>query len=311
MNFNVWYSDNSAVLLQMGVYLLLALSFQIVMRSGVLSFASIGVFGIGGYLSANLANHDVPVLGNLLVVVIIGWVLGWLVAVGFIRLRGLYLGMATFALNGLVQVVAINSGSFTGGSQGLYGVPIQLNTTQVLVVAVVVLLLVDQVERWSLGRSIAVLAVDERLGRSLGLEVDRHRRLIMGLSGALGALAGGLNTLATSTISPDSYGFQLSVAILTIAVLGGIASWRGALIGTIVVVWFPQVAGGLEQYQTIIYGLVVAAVAAVAPGGIYGAWRSLRQKLAVRSARTKDIASEATVPAVTSTPKPLQESHEA
>jgi branched-chain amino acid transport system permease protein len=310
MNFGVWYSDNSVVLLQTGVYLLLALSFQIVMRSGVLSFASIGMFGIGGYLSANLAKSNVPVLGNLLVLVIVGWVLGWLVAVGFIRLRGLYLGMATFALNGLVQVVAINSGSFTGGASGLYGVPIQLDTTQILITAVVIILLVDQIERWSLGRSIAVLAVDERLGRSLGLDVDRHRRLIMGVSGALGTLAGGLNTLATSTIDPDSYGFQLAVAVLTIVVLGGIASWRGALIGTIVVVWFPQVASGLQQYQTMIYGLVVAIVAIVAPGGLYGAWRSLRRKLAARRPRTADVASAATVPAVTSAPLPLEDSHE-
>ena len=224
---NAWYSAHVVLFQTTAIYAVLALSFQVVLRSGVFSFASVGFFGIGAYVSANLAKHGVSGVLSMIIVFVGSAIFGYALSLPLVRLRGLYLGMVTFAFDQILIVVANNGGTYTGGPVGLFGIPFDVSTLELFIVAAICLLLVSQLERRSIGRSISVLRVDEQLARSMGVEVNRQRNFIFALSAALGGLAGVLNTFNFSTIAPGGFGFDLIVAGLTMAVVGGIGSWLG------------------------------------------------------------------------------------
>ncbi len=276
---SMWYDAHVVLFQTTAIYAVLALSFQVVLKSGVFSFASVGFFGIGAYVAANLTKHGVGGILSMVIVVVGSAVLGYLLSLPLIRLRGLYLGMVTFAFDQILVVVANNGGTLTGGPVGLFGIPFDVSTIELFIVAAVCVLLVSQLERRSIGRSISVLRVDEQLAHSMGIEVHRQRNFIFALSAALGGLAGVLNTLTFSTIAPGGFGFDLIVAGLTMAVVGGIGSWLGAVIGALIVVWFPQVFTFVGSYKAIVYGVLVILVVAYEPNGVLGllgrGWRGL------------------------------------
>jgi len=117
------------------------------------------------------------------------------------------------------------------------------------------------------------------------VEVGNYRKLIFALSAALGGVAGALNTLNFSTVTPGSFGFTLIVAGLTMAIVGGIGSWLGALLGAIFVAWFPTVSSSLGGYRSIVYGVLVILVVAYEPDGLLGIIRWLVRGVRGRLAR--------------------------
>jgi branched-chain amino acid transport system permease protein len=287
---SLWYSAHVLIIQTTFMMFLLALSFQVVLRSGVFSFASAGFYCISAYVSANLAKTGVPGILVILIVTLGSGIVGWLVAIPLTRLRGLYLGMVTFAFDSIVTVVAINGGTFTGGAIGIFGVPELTTTTEILLCTIVAVLLVSQLERRMLGRAFELLRVDERLIRSLGFNVLSIRSFVFGISAALGALSGALYVLTFTTISPSDFNFALIISGLTMAVIGGTGSWAGTAIGTLIAVWFPYEFSVLGRYQSAWYGLLIVLVVSYQPSGIWGllngVYRRVIKKIGAASSRT-------------------------
>jgi branched-chain amino acid transport system permease protein len=283
---SLFYSSHITLFQQTAILIILALSFQVVLRSGVFSFASVGFYGIGAYATANLAKHGVPVFGVLALVVAATAAVGYALSLPLIRLRGLYLGMVTFAFDEILVVVANNGGKLTGGPVGLFGINLVIGTVALFAIALIAAVLLSQLERRRLGRSLLVLRIDEQLARATGVDVNRQRNFIFALSACLGALAGALNTITTSSIAPSGFGFDLIVAGLTMAVVGGVGTWLGAVIGAVIVVWFPQVFGFVGPYKAIVYGVLVILVVAFEPNGIWGLIQTATRRMrSVRSPR--------------------------
>jgi branched-chain amino acid transport system permease protein len=269
-----FYQAHEVLFQTTAIYAVLALSFQVVLRTGVFSFASIGFFGIGAYASADLVMHGVPGILAMIIVIVGCFVLGYALALPFIRLRGLYLGMVTFAFDQIVLVAANNGGSLTGGAVGIYGVPSETTTGELFIIAAIAVVLLSQLERRSMGRSLEAIRTDENLARSLGIEVSKNRNFIFALSAALGGLAGVMDVFNFTSFSTSSFGYSLIVLGLTMAVVGGVDSWLGALIGTVFVVWFPSVVTFVSgTWTTIIYGILVILVVSYEPGGVFGLCR--------------------------------------
>ena len=266
------------------IYIVLALSFQVVLRTGVFSFAGVGFFGIGGYLGARLALDGVPVAVILAITVVSCAVVGYLLALPFVRLRGLYLGMVTVAFDQVMLIVANNGGELTGGPVGLYGIPFTVTVGALFGIAGGCVLLVSQLERRVLGRSLDAIRTDENLARSLGFNVLKNRNFIFCLSATLGGLAGTMSAFTFSSFGTTAFGFELVIVGLTMAVVGGVDSWIGAVIGAVFVVWFPSIATVVNgTWQTIIYGLLIIVVVSYEPGGVYGlVRRGVRWYLASR-----------------------------
>jgi branched-chain amino acid transport system permease protein len=280
---NTWFLSHQILVQSTFISLLLALSVQVPLRAGVFSFAGIGSYAIGAYTAAILTIRMqlAPVLA-IGAGVVLAAVAGYLLALLVARLSGLYLGMATIAFALFLGVLATNGGDLTGGATGLYGAISTLTTAHVIVITVVIVLLLAAYERGAFGRRIDAVREDPQLAVSLGVDVNRVRRRVFVVSGALGACAGGMNTLLRTTVSPETVGFHLVVTALTMIIVGGALSWAGAAIGAVIFTWLPTVLQFVGEWQLLVYGIVVAIAAVYVPNGLLGlaqnGWRRLERR---------------------------------
>jgi branched-chain amino acid transport system permease protein len=251
--------------------LILALSIQVPLRMGVFSFAGAGSNGLGGYAAALLIIHlDLNAYEAVGLAIVICAFVGLLLGLVISRLHGLYLAMATVAFDLIIGVVAINGGTFTGESTGLFGVIVDFTTTEMFVLTLVALVLVALSERGKVGRRVEAVRDDQQLAASAGVNVRRYRLMAFVVGGALGGLAGAMNVLVRTTIGPLDIGFGLIVLALTMIIVGGAMSWKGAVLGAIIFTWLPHFLDFIGQWQTLVYGIIVALAAIFLPRGIHG-----------------------------------------
>lgn len=250
---------------------LLALSIQIPLRMGVFSFAGAGSYGIGAYAAAELVIHrGFGALEAIFAAAVITAVIGLLLGLVIFRLDGLYLAMATVAFDLIIGVIAINGGTFTGSSVGLYGVAVDFPMTLMFLLTLIVLLIVAWSETGRLGRRIHSVREDPQLAGSVGVNVRRYRLMAFVVSGAAGGLAGSMMVITTTTIGPLDIGFNLIVLALTMIIVGGALSWRGALIGAIIFTWLPTWLNAIGEWQDLAYGIIVSIAAVLLPRGLNG-----------------------------------------
>jgi branched-chain amino acid transport system permease protein len=265
------------------VGMVLAASMQVTLRAGVFSLASVGTWGLGAYTAGIMArDHDANTIVSLASVLALNAAIGFVLAIVFVRLRGVYLAMATVAFDLVVIVIALSTDSLTGGPLGLPGVPPVMQMWQVVLIVVVVACLLAWLERGHLGRTVATVGFDEDVAGALGIKVRSVQRRVFVLSAMLGALAGGMNALLFGNVSTDQFGFHLVTLALTTAVIGGLRSWVGAYIGAVIVYWLPEVLQPIAEWRNAVYGALLILVIALEPGGVIGlvrtGWRVLARR---------------------------------
>lgn len=271
-----WYVSNSVVIQATMTTLLLALSIQLPLRMGVFSFAGVGCFGIGGYTAAILlSKFNVGTWPAILIGTLLAGLLCYLLGLIIHKLSGLYLGMATIAFTLIVAVVATNGGTLTGGASGIFGALGSLTNLHVFLLLAVVIAGLAVSEFGRFGRKIDTVREDPELAAALGINVARYRKMAFLASGLIGGLAGAVTTLLRSTITPAEVNFHMVVMVLTVIIIGGSASWLGALIGAIVITWLPTVLSVVAEWEPIIYGVLVALAAIFLPNGILGVAKDL------------------------------------
>lgn len=287
MFLSSWFNDNQTLVETVIVYALLAFSIQVSLKAGSFSLASIGFYGISSYTAAYLVLHNWNVVLAIGAGVLLSGVLGWLLALVLVRLKDLYLGMATVAFDLMVGVVALNWVSVTGGAVGLYAIPVEVSAVAMVVILVVVAVLLSLLQRGTIGRTLEVTRENEQLAAVAGIDTRRYQRFAFVLSAMLGALAGAMHALAFNTISPNDASFSLIILALAMVIIGGFGSWIGALIGAIVLAYLPLRLTSLGEWWPIIYGGAMLLIATYLPGGLYALGRRgvLRAVVAARSGR--------------------------
>ncbi|MDB5910801.1 MAG: hypothetical protein JWP34_4915 [Massilia sp.] len=287
MFLSTWWSDNSTFIQIFCVYALVAFSVQVALKAGTFSLASIGFYGISSYTAADLVKHGWPSAFGIGAGVVLAGVIAWLLALLLVRLKDLYLGMATIAFDLMVGVVALNWVSVTGGPAGLYSIPMTVTAGHMVAVLVVVAGLLTLLQRGTIGRTLEVIREDGRLAVTAGIDVRRYQRFAFVLSGMLGALAGGLHALAFSTINPEDASFSFIILALAMVIIGGFGSWVGALAGAIVLAYLPLKLTAIGNSWPVIYGTAMVLVATYLPGGLHALVKrwAIRLRASSRSAR--------------------------
>lgn len=282
---SAWYFSHLTLIQGMLISLPLAVSIQIALRSGVFSFASIGFYGIGAYATGILVMRGwSPLVAVPLIVLCSGFV-GYFISAPLVRLRGLYLGMVTFAFDLILTVVVTNGGDLTGGALGLFGVPGDISMLGLVFVALCAIVLVSQLERRAVSRSLVAMRVSEELVQSVGIHLRHRKRTVFGISTALGAVSGSMYILTFTTVSPSTASFALVISALTMAVIGGVSSWVGAAMGTVIITWLPTLTSSIGTYRNLAYGVVLVLVVMFAPDGLLGILQSIRRWIVGRFER--------------------------
>ncbi|MCI5075394.1 branched-chain amino acid ABC transporter permease [Oricola sp.] len=261
---------------------ILALSLNMMLRVGQLSLAQVVFMATGAYGSSLMSIGwglppalSVPIagIGSGFLALVLGPLL--------LRIRGVYFVLLTFSLGQIVNLILQDMTGVTGGNSGLFGIPrfelfgMRLARPENFYPFALALLALSLAGAAALYRSRAGAVMqsieqNEDLSRSLGVNVLAWRVGVFGLSGLLAGISGACYAHFIGFISPAAFTFAISVNILVINVIGGVASPLGPLIGAVLLVPLPEVLRDAQQYQLLVYGLLLIGFLAFFPSGITG-----------------------------------------
>ncbi len=255
--------------------------------AGQISLAHGAFAGLGGYIAAILTgNYGLSPLFSIAVALGIMALLAYLLARPILRLHGHYLAMATLGVGIIISIVLNNEEELTGGTDGmsvesfsLFGHMFTESWEWYLLAALHLLALLWLAENLidsPLGRILRSLHDSEKASASVGVKVAHYKSLIFVLSVVIAAFAGSLYAFFSGFISPQEAGFNRSIELVVMVVLGGMGRLYGAVIGAVILTLLPQFLTAFEDYQTLIYGAIIIGVMIFMPKGIvslFDRWR--------------------------------------
>ncbi len=245
---------------------------------GQISLAQAAFLGVGAYgVGLGTTVLHLPFLLALLLGVVAAAAFGLVLGLASLRLGGHYLAMVSISFQQILQLVATNWIGLTGGPDGVSGIPRPALLSDghgylglCLVVLVLVLLFVWRLKASRLGRAMMAVRDNEIAAGTGGINAFLVKVLAFGISAALGGLGGGLFAGAFAYVSPDQFGFDASIVLLTMALLGGVESPFGALLGTVVLVLLPEWLRFLKGIYLAVYGAAVILIMIFVPQGVWG-----------------------------------------
>lgn len=265
--------------------------------TGLYSIGHAAFMGVGAYMQAVLTAKGWPFPLALTASMAASAVVGAVVGLPALRVRGIYLAIATLAFAFIVQEALVRWESVTGGNRGLAVGGIDLfgwKTTSPLVFYYICLLLavlttlgILNLLRSPTGRAFVAIRDSEISAQSMGVDLAHYKTLSFAVSAALAGLGGALSAHLLRFITPDQFGVVQSIDLLLIVMIGGLGSVHGAFFGSIFLILTPQVIALAKDYlppaigqtvglQSVLYGLVLMAFVLFEPTGIYGRWVKLR-----------------------------------
>lgn len=246
--------------------------------AGQISLGHSAFFALGAYTTAILVHdYDWPHMATLAPSLGLGLLMGLVVGIPTLRLKGLYLGIVSIALAMMVVPVLIRFKDTTGGAEGLalpkLAAPDVVDYDQwvylvCLGVAAVLFGIAALVVKSGIGRALMAIRDNETAAASVGVNIPRYKILIFGMSAAYTSVAGSLYAIVVEFVSPPSFSLFLSISFLAAIVVGGLGRLYGAVIGALFVHYAPLVASSIgESSGTLFYGAALIIVMAFAPGG--------------------------------------------
>ncbi len=262
--------------------------------NGQISLGHGAFYAIGAYTAAIAMEHaGLPYWATIPLAGLVCGVAGFLFGLPALRLEGVYLALATFALGlALPQLLKYKHfEEWTGGVQGLvilkpdapFGLP--LNADQwlyffALAIAIVLFAVAYNLLRGRVGRAIVAIRDHPIAAQAMGIDTALFKSLTFGVSALFTGVAGALGAIAVQFVAPDSFGFFLSIIFLVGSVIGGVASIQGAIWGALFIQFVPNVADRISKAAPwAIYGLAMLAFVYLMPSGVAGGIALLRAKL--------------------------------
>ena len=264
--------------------------------TGQISLGHAAFLAIGAYTEGLLQARGVPFFVSLPSAALVSAAVGWIVGLPALRLKGIYLAIATFAFNVIIEEVLARWESLTGGNSGLHLKPIEIlgvrfdgdasfyylcvGLTVASVLAVLNLL------RSPTGRAFVAIRDSEISASCMGVNLATYKTLSFALSAALTGIGGALYAHKVTFISPEQFTLLQSIELVTIVILGGVGFVHGAVLGAAFVIVLPQLIALAKDYlpatvggtglQSAVFGLVLIGFIIFEPMGLYGRWLKVR-----------------------------------
>jgi branched-chain amino acid transport system permease protein len=260
--------------------------------NGQISLGHGAFYAVGAYTAAVMIDRwSIPYGWTIPAAALLCLVVGFLFGIPALRLEGLYLALATFALALAVPQILKYFEHWTGGSQGIVlskpaaplGLPLTADQWLYLVSLAVLLALV--VLAWNLlrgrtGRALVAIRDNPIAAEAMGINSALYKSLTFGVSAAYTGVAGALSALAIAFVAPDAFNVFLSITFLVGIVIGGLASISGAIFGALFIQFVPNWAQDISKAAPwAIYGVFLIVFMYAMPRGIAGSLRLLWRRL--------------------------------
>lgn len=287
--FGGW-SYGLRLVLDIAMLSILALSLTLIFGfTGQISLGQAAFYAFGAYSSAIVQEKlGVPFWAAWIFAIVFTMAIAWLISLPLLRISGHFLALGTLALGLIVETLLIQFVDLTGGHSGIllpkaeYIAPLATVFPFVIVIALALSYwLVRNLTERSLGRSFLALRDDPAGAAALGIPVTRYKSLVFAIGGGLAATAGILYSHHFQVITPEVFGFHMSLEVLIIVVIGGMSSRVGAILGAAVVILLPEMLRGfpVHELEGLVYGLLVLIFLLFLPGGIVGGLTSLWRRI--------------------------------
>jgi branched-chain amino acid transport system permease protein len=287
-----------------GIYTIALLGLNVLTGyTGQISLGHGAFMAVGGYTTAILmADHGIKDLWTIPLAAVVAGGAGFLFGIPALRLSGLYLALATFAIAVATPAVIKKFEHFTGGGSGknlfgkpeltgslgpvhVFGHPLSFyNWLYYLVWATALLGYVGVwlFLRGRIGRALRAVRDSETAAVSFGVSLARYKTLAFGVSAAYAGVAGSLFVIVTNYVNPDTFPINLSIFLLVGVVVGGLGSLLGLIAGGVLIEFLPFWAQDVSKSPgapSVVYGVVLIALMFLLPSGAAGLFRRVGEEL--------------------------------
>ena len=268
--------------------------------TGQISLGHAGFYAIGAYVGAILTTtYEWSFWAALPLAGLVAGIAGMLLAIPALRVRGPYLAMVTIAFGFVIEQGAAEWKEVTGGWNGIMFIPLPeafdytfIERDVALLVAVLTfgaVALFARLNASAWGKAMRAVRDSELASRSLGLDPVMIRTTAFTLSAAITGLAGAIFASLTQFISPESFPFLQSILFLLVAIIGGIGTVLGPVVGALVVVLLPEFLSALAEYRLLFVGFLLLVVLVATPRGVVGEIERRLRRVDERPARAGDF----------------------
>jgi branched-chain amino acid transport system permease protein len=265
--------------------------------TGQISLGHAAFLAVGAYAEALLGAAGWPFWLSLPAAALLSAAVGIVVGLPALRLKGIYLAIATLAFGVIVEEIAARWESLTGGNSGLHVKSIVLFGYKfegdadfyylVLGLTALAVIALANLLRSPTGRAFVAIRDSEISASCMGVNLAKYKTLSFALSAALTGVGGALYAHKVTFISPEQFTLLVSIELVTIVILGGVGSLHGAVFGAAFIIVLPQLIAIGKDYlpsgvaaaaglQSTIFGLVLIGFIVFEPMGLYGRWLKIR-----------------------------------
>lgn len=287
-------SKTNGIFTEVAIYAMVGVSLTVLMGfTGQISLGHWGLAGVGAFSVANLATRmGLPWIVSLPLVVVVGMVVSLVIGLPALRIRGLYLAVATLAFNLAAEFYLFKSRLLGGSTAGIvvdrpkYG-PIDLGSPSnrpiflfSLAMLLLSMLVARNLSRTRTGRGFFALRENEKAAATLGVDLTRYKLLAFAVSGGIAALAGSLYVTYLGFAESTTWTTARSLILIAIIMIGGLGSLMGPALGAFVVVGLPLLFDFANDFVVSIgTGILLITVIVRAQGGLAGLVLRVREAI--------------------------------
>ncbi len=264
--------------------------------TGQISLGHAAFLAVGAYTEALMQAAGVPFLVSLSCAAIFSGVVGIIVGLPALRLKGIYLAIATLAFNVIVEEIITRWHGLTGGNEGKHLKPVEIFGWKLesdaefyylcLALTVLCCLACINLLRSPTGRAFVAIRDSEISASCMGVNLAKYKTMSFAISAALTGVGGALYAHKLAFISPEQFTLFASIELITIVILGGIGFLHGAVLGSVFIIVLPQLISLAKDWlpegmtptglQAVVFGLILILFIIFEPLGLYGRWLKIR-----------------------------------
>ncbi|MDA8138206.1 MAG: branched-chain amino acid ABC transporter permease [Desulfobacteraceae bacterium] len=267
-----FYAIYGSLINFIGLNALLALSLNVTLAAGMLSLGNAAFAALGAYTAGILTVHyHLPFIPAIAAGAILPGLAAVVLGLPVLRLKGVFLAMATLAFGEVVRIAAVNL-EITGGAEGLTGIPNVTNVWMIYLALALAAYFVAVLRRSQLGWGLLSIREDETAAACLGIPIFRYKLLAFVIGAMLAGLAGALYAHLNYLITPRDYGFFIAVDLLIYNIVGGTRAWYGPVMGAALLTALPEILRGIGvaagPIRMGVNGLILLLVILFLPNGL-------------------------------------------
>jgi len=266
-----FYNQHELLIAQIGINAILAISLFVTFYSGQLTLANAGFMAIGAYTTVIMNLYlPTPLPLNMLVGALLAGLVGVLVGLPVLRLRGVFLAIATIGFVEALRLGVILNVPITGEGQGLKNPTADPlgGIVPILISLPILAYLVWRLTRTRLGQAWSAIREDELAASSNGINAPLYKMIAFVIGAVIAGYAGALETHINFFVDPTEYEVSRTIQILTFAVVGGTTNVFGPIVGAVFLTALPEIVRQFASYRDVVNGIILILVIIFRPQGI-------------------------------------------